>query len=177
MREPGATPLGDHLRVLLLAPDAAITPRAEALLYCAARAELVERVIQPALAAGAVVVADRFADSTLAYQGAGRGLPLEPLVAVVRFAAGSCWPDLTLLLDLPAAEGLARKQGAAARQASAWTRFEGETLAFHERVRAAYHQLAAAEPQRWQLLDARAPVEQLHAAIWEAVRARLPAGG
>jgi dTMP kinase len=177
VHEPGATPLGEQLRALLLAPDTALGPRAEALLYCAARAELVERAIRPALAAGTVVVADRFADSTLAYQGAGRGLPLATLAAVVRFAAADCWPDLTILLDLPAAEGLARKRAAAAHEPAAWTRFEREALAFHERVRAGYQELAAAEPWRWVVLDARAPAEALHAAIWRAVQARLAPGG
>lgn len=173
VREPGGTPLGDALRALLLAPAAPPpTPRAEALLYCAARAQLVAEVIRPALTAGSVVLADRFADSTLAYQGAGRGLPLDELRAAIAFAIGDCWPDLTLLLDLPVEEGLRRKQ-AAAQEGGEWTRFEAETVAFHERVRAGYLALAAAEPQRWRVFDARKAQEPLHAELWAAVQTRL----
>ncbi|MBX5489959.1 MAG: dTMP kinase [Chloroflexi bacterium] len=177
VREPGDTPLGDHLRELLLAPSTVVSPRAEALLYCAARAELVENVIRPALASGAVVIADRYADSTLAYQGAGRGLPLDALTAVVQFAIAGCRPDLTILLDLPVEDGLARKEAATALRPAEWTRFERETVAFHERVRAGYRRLAAAEPGRWLVLDARAPAEALHATIWGAVQRRLSRGG
>jgi len=167
--EPGGTALGRQLRELLLArDDLAIEPRAEALLMNAARAQHVERMIRPALARGEIVVCDRFSDSTLAYQGSGRGLDVQELSAVISFATAGLRPDMTILLDLPVQEGLARKHAAAG-----WNRFEAEALAFHERIRSAYRALAKAEPARWRCFDGRLPPDELSEEIWGAVAARL----
>lgn len=175
LREPGASALGDRLRSLLLAADACgISARAEALLYTAARAQLVVEAIEPALGGGAVVVSDRYADSTLAYQGYGRGVPVSELRAVVRFAVGEYWPDLTFLIDVPVDIGLQRKAAAPGARDDSWTRFEAETLAFHERVRAGYLDLAAGEPSRWIVLDGLAEARDVHAHIWREVQRRLP---
>lgn len=171
--EPGGTELGNELRHLVLQRDELrIVPRAEALLMNASRAQLVDELIRPALDRGEIVVSDRFADSTIAYQGAGRGLDLHALETVVSFATAGLTPDMTLLLDLPVREGLARKlvpgQGAAS-----WNRFEAETLAFHERVRAAFHELAKAEPERWHCLNALRPANELADEIWRLVGSAL----
>ncbi len=133
-REPGSTPFGELVRRLVLDPDPPIdrTGRADALLFAASRAQHVDEVIRPGLARGAVVVCDRYADSSLAYQGAGSGVPMDELRAVQRFATGGLAPDLTILLDLPVEHGLERK-------AAEITRFEAyQDLAYHERVRAAF---------------------------------------
>lgn len=168
-REPGGTPLGDQLRHLLLVRDDLKTvARAEALLMCAARAQHVDGVLKPALARGEVVVCDRFSDSTLAYQGHGRGLDLDQLRAVLNFATAGLEPDMTILLDLPVEAGLARKEAQAA-----WTRFEAEKLAFHERIREGYLMLAAAAPQRWVCLDAQKPPDWLADEVWQRVAQRL----
>jgi dTMP kinase len=168
-REPGGTPLGDQLRHLLLVRDDLKTvARAEALMMCTARAQLVQTVIRPALDKHEIVVCDRFGDSTLAYQGYGRGLELDQLRAVIDFATAGLEPDMTILLDLPVAAGLARKEAQAA-----WTRFEAETLAFHERIREGYLALAAAEPDRWVCLDARKPPDQIADDIWQRVSHKL----
>jgi dTMP kinase len=168
-REPGGTPLGRELRQMLLGRDElALTPRVEALLMNASRAQLVEQVIRPALERDEVVVCDRFADSTLAYQGAGRGIGLADLGAVISFATAGLRPDMTLLLDVPVGVGLARKD---AQEQS--NRFEAEALAFHTRVQAAYRSLAAAEPERWRCFDGMGTVERLAEQIWDAVAARM----
>ena len=167
--EPGGTPLGDQLRALvLLRDDLRLSARAEALVMNASRAQLVERVIRPALDRGEVVVCDRFADSTLAYQGAGRGLDVRALEWVISFATAGLEPDMTMLLDLPVGDGLARK-----RARPDWNRFEDEALAFHERVRAAYRAMASANPTRWRCFDATAPPDDIADAIWAAVAPRL----
>lgn len=168
-REPGGTPLGSELREILLGRDElALTARAEALLMNASRAQLVEKVIRPALERGAIVVCDRFADSTLAYQGAGRGLDLGELSPLIAFATAALRPDLTLLLDVPVEVGLARK-----RAQEQDNRFEAETLAFHARVQTAYRRLAAAEPDRWRALDGAEDEAHLAEEIWDAVTARM----
>jgi dTMP kinase len=168
-REPGGTPLGDALRHLLLVRDDLKTvARAEALMMCAARAQLVQTVIQPALERDEIVVCDRFGDSTLAYQGYGRGVDLDQLRAVLNFATAGLEPELTILLDLPVAAGLARKEAQAA-----WTRFEAETLAFHERIREGYLALAAVQPDRWMCLDGTRPPDQIADTIWQRVSHRL----
>jgi dTMP kinase len=168
-REPGGTALGLGLRQLLLGrDDLALTPRVEALLMNASRAQLVEQVIRPALARDEIVVCDRFADSTLAYQGAGRGLHLDELSSVISFATAGLRPDMTLLLDVPVEVGLARKH--AQEQTN---RFEAETLAFHSRVRAAYRSLADAEPDRWRCFNGMEAVDHLAEQIWDAVTARM----
>ena len=170
VREPGGTPAGEKIRAILLGEGGAVSvdPRADALLFNASRAQLVADVIEPALARGAIVIADRFADSTLAYQGYGSGLPLDALRAIITFATAGRTPDLTLLLDLAAEEGLARKSG------SGRTRFEdGFDAAFHARVADGFRALAAAEPTRWRLLDASAAPAALAAQISQAVQGAL----
>jgi dTMP kinase len=167
--EPGGTPLGNEVRHLLLGrDDLALTARVEALLMNASRAQLVETLIRPALERGETVVSDRYAGSTLAYQGAGRGLALQELEAVISFATAGLEPDMTLLLDLPVEVGLARKQAQDQRN-----RFEAEALSFHRRVRDAYLSMAAASPSRWHVVDAYLPVEQLAEQIWTQVEAHM----
>lgn len=163
--EPGGTRLGDELRrLLLMRTDLGIEPRAEALLMNASRAHLVAETIRPALARGTIVLCDRFADSTLAYQGAGRGLERAQLESVISFATAGLGPRVTLLLDLPVEVGLARKHGS-----EGWNRFEGETVAFHQRVRAAYLDLAHSDPDRWRCFDAQRAPDDLADAIWRTV--------
>jgi dTMP kinase len=167
--EPGGTPLGQRVREIVLGRDELdISATAEALLMNASRAQLVEKVIRPALERDDVVVCDRFADSTLAYQGAGRGLGLDSLGTVISFATAGLRPDMTLLLDVPVEVGLTRK-----RAQDQGNRFEAETLAFHTRVQSAYRALAAAEPSRWRCFDGTTPVDQVAEEIWGAVAARL----
>jgi dTMP kinase len=171
-REPGGTELGDRLRgILLTRDDLGIDARAEALTMCASRAQLVSQVIRPALARGEVVVCDRFADSTLAYQGGGRGVDLAELRTVISFATAGLVPDMTMLLDLPVGVGLARKRGDSAD----WNRFESEAVAFHERVQHTYRELAAAEPERWQCFDAQAPAAEIAEMIWQRITTRIGA--
>jgi dTMP kinase len=163
-REPGGTSLGERLRSILLAPgEAPIAPRADALLFNAARAQLVAEVIGPSLDAGEVVVCARFADSTLAYQGYGAGLPIDDLRALADVATGGLAPDRTILLDLPAEVGLARKS------AASHTRFEAAfDLDFHRRVRDGFLALAAAEPGRFVVLDATAGPDAVADQVLEA---------
>jgi dTMP kinase len=166
-REPGGTPLGEHVRDVLLhsvAPD----PRAEALLFCAARAQLVSDVVRPALDRGAVVLCDRFYDATLAYQGYGAGLGHAELAEVIRFATEGLVPDLTLLLDVPVAAGLARR-----RDDGTWNRLDAADHAYHERVRAGYLALTRDAPDRWRVIDASASLDEVASAVWEAVRPLL----
>ncbi len=162
-REPGGTPLGERLREALFGLETAPSPLAELLTFSAARAELVATVIRPALDAGALVLCDRFTDSTLAYQGYGRGLDLETVRTVNTAATGELVPDLTLLLDLDPAVGRAR--GAAGGS----DYLEREAIAFHERVRAGFLALAAAEPARWVVLDAAQPANAVCEAAWTRV--------
>src|SRR5215218_4151511 len=145
VREPGGTEVGERVRELLKDPAVALTPESEALLFAAARAELAARMIRPALEEGRVVVSDRFLDSSLAYQGAARGLGMEEVEAINRFATGGLVPDLTLLLAIDPA--------AAAARAGESDRFEEEGADLQERVLAAYEELAAAEPGRWRRID------------------------
>ncbi len=172
-REPGSTPFGEQVRRLVLDTDPPIDRggRADALLFAASRAQHVEDVIGPALARGAVVVCDRYADSSLAYQGAGSGVPMDELRAVQHFATGGLAPDLTILLDLPVEVGLRRKSAEI-------TRFEAfQDAAYHERVRAAFLAFAAAEPDRYAIVDAIGDPDAVLAGALEAVRRvadRLP---
>ena len=185
IHEPGGTELGTDVRALLVRRGwAPIDPRAEALLFSACRAELVAEVIRPSLERGAIVVADRFADSTLAYQGSGRRLPNDQLKLLIEMATGGLEPDLTMLLDVPPAVGLGRLRagtsGDAAPRAQLsffeeiqlpldWNRFEDEELDFHERVREAYLQMARAQPHRWRVIDATQPLAVVERAVWEEV--------
>ena len=160
-REPGGTPVGEAIRNILLDPEnSAMVPRAELLLYEAARAQHVAERIRPALERGAIVVCDRFTDSTTAYQGAGRGLGREVIEELHAVAAEGLKPDLTVLIDLPVAEGLARAARVKARD-----RIEHEAAAFHERVRQAFLEGASREPARVKIVDGLAPLEQVRDAI------------
>lgn len=166
--EPGGTPLGERLRAMLLRDDGlVISPEAETLLFCAARAQLVADVIRPSLERGAVVLCDRFADSTLAYQHFGRGVPRRWVEQAIDLAIGDVRPDLSILLNLVPEVGLARKRG------SAPDRFEAQQRDFHERVRLGYDRIAAAEPSRWLVLDAERPVEEIAERIASEVLLRL----
>ena len=163
-REPGGTALAEGIRALLLDSSVAPGPLSEALLMEAARADLVANVIRPALAAGRPVLCDRYADSTLAYQGAGRGLDAAMLESWNTVATGGLRPDLTFLFDLDPEVGLARRANAGVST----NRLDRESLPFHQRVRARYLELAASSPERWIILDATASHDQLEARIWEA---------
>ena len=170
-REPGGTRIGDAIRNLVLDPaHTEMQPAAETLLYSAARAQIVGEKIRPHLERGGVVLCDRFADSTLAYQGYGRQLDLDTLRTILAFATGGLTPDLTIYLDLPVIEGLQRKQES---DKSEWNRLEREVQAFHERVHQGYLALAAAEPQRWLVMDAMQPVDNIQESVREAVSSRL----
>ena len=168
-REPGGTPFGEGVRELLLDPARKPAPMTEALLMEAARSELVSTVIRPALAAGRVVLCDRYDDSTLAYQGGGRGLDEATLRAMNRAATGGLVPDLTLLFDLDPEHGLARR----AQAAGPTNRLDREPLEFHLEVRARYLELARAEPGRWRVIDAAAPPDALEHAVWAAIEPLL----
>ena len=169
-REPGGTAIGDQIRhVLHDTANVAMSPTAEVLLYAASRAQLVAEVIQPALAAGRVVLCDRYADSTMAYQGYGRGLDRDALAALTAVATGGLRPDLTLLLDLDVARGLARRRD----EGEEMNRLDLETIEFHRRVRAGYLALAAAEPARWRLIDADRPPAAIQDDLRRLVLERL----
>ena len=168
VREPGGTAVGERVREVLKDTSIAIGGRAEALLFAAARAELVAEVIAPALEQGKVVVSDRFLDSSLAYQGAARSLGVEEVARVNRFATGGLVPDLTILLDLPPA-------AAAARAGVEVDRFEEEGAGLQESVLAAYEELVAAEPGRWVRIDAVRAPEEVHRDVLAAVE-RVLAG-
>ncbi len=166
--EPGATKVGMRLRALLLdTAHAGLSPQAEALMYAADRAEHVASVIQPALSRGAVVVSDRYVDSSLAYQGAGRRQSVNVVTGLNKWATGGLLPDLTVLLDLAPGAGLHRRTRSA-------DRLESEPEDFHERVRAGFLNQADAEPDRYLVLDASRPVDDLHRAIRDKVRRLLP---
>jgi dTMP kinase len=169
-REPGGSENAEAIRRLLLegAGDR-WDSIGEALLLYAARRDHVQRLIEPALRDGQWVVCDRFADSTLAYQGYGRGLQLVELRTLHRFALGDFVPDLTLILDLPVAEGFAR----AARRAGGADRFERLDRDFHERLRRGFHEIAAAEPERCALVDASGERDDVHRAVLAAVAGKL----
>jgi dTMP kinase len=170
VREPGGTALGERVRELLKDRSGELGPHAEALLFAAARAELCRQVIRPALERGRVVVSDRFLDSSLAYQGAARGLGVEEILEVNRWATEGLQPDLTILLTIDPAD--------AAGRAGEADRFEDEGIAFQERVRDAYERLADAEPDRVRRLPADRPPDEVHAevvALVEAARSGLTA--
>ncbi|HEU4988528.1 MAG TPA: dTMP kinase [Gemmatimonadaceae bacterium] len=175
LREPGGTPLGDEIRRLLLDPASDITPRAEALLFMASRAQLVETLVRPALAAGHVVLLDRFFLSTYAYQGAGRGLPEAEVRQANAVATGGLVPDITLLMTLPVREGLARAERRGARD-----RMERNADEFHHRVSAAFAAFAApawqaAHPECGPIVtvDASGPEAEVFARITNVISARL----
>jgi len=175
LREPGGTEVGERIRSLLLDPrHGELSPRTEMLLFAASRAQLVAEVIRPALAAGAVVVCDRYVDASLAYQGVGRGLGIDVVRTVNEVGTGGLLPDLTLLLDIDPAVGLrrARQASAGTGRADGWDggdRLERETVAFHDRVREGFLALAVNEPRRIRVVDARGSVDDVHRAIWYVV--------
>jgi dTMP kinase len=163
VREPGGTPAGERVRDLLKDSSVPLGAEAEALLFAAARAELVEKVIRPALEDGRVVVSDRFLDSSLAYQGGARGLGIDEVEGINRFATGGLVPDLTFLLELDTAT--------AARRAGERDRFEDEGTQLQQAVLEAYERLVAADPGRWRRLDATRSPEQVHAEVLAEVQA------
>jgi dTMP kinase len=169
-REPGGSSIGDQIREVLHSLDnTEMLPQTEILLYSASRAQLVGQVILPHLAQGEIVLCDRYADSTLAYQGYGHGLDLEVLSVITAFATGKLKPNLTIYLDIDVEEGLRRKLSAHQVGETEWNRMDQQELAFHKRVQEGYLQLAAAEPQRWWRLDASQPLE----VVQESIRARV----
>jgi dTMP kinase len=168
-REPGGTQIGDQVRRILAdLANTGMNPRTETLLFLSARAQLVEQVIKPHLARGYVVLCDRYADSTMAYQGYGHQNDLDQIQNLINFATGGLKPDLTLLLDLEVEEGLQRKS-----QGGEWNRLDAYDLDFHQRVRDGYHLMSQAEPGRWVTIDAGRPPEDVQAAMREVIRARL----
>jgi len=168
-REPGGTGIGEQIRAVLSnLENTAMQPRTEILLFQASRAQLVEEVIQPHLRKGGVVLCDRYADSTLAYQGYGYQLELEPLRALISFATGGLKPDLTLFLDVEVEEGLRRRS-----RGGELNRLDTYELDFYKRVRQGYMQLISEEPHRWVIIDAGGPPDQVQAAIRRVVLERL----
>ena len=188
-REPGGTPLADGIRALLLHPDASLRalasagltyvqepepmlPETELLLLSAARAQHVA-LIRAWLADGKVVVSDRFADATRAYQGAARGLDVVAVAAAEGIATGGLVPDLTLLFDVAVEEGQMRRRQAE-QSGEEWNRLDAEHFDFHQRVRQAYLAMASLEGSRWVVLDASVSPDELESAVWDVVHARLP---
>jgi dTMP kinase len=172
-REPGGTDIGDQIRQVLHDPhNTAMDARTEILLYSASRAQHVAQRIRPALAAGKIVISDRYADSTLAYQGYGRRLDLETLRTITAFATGGLTPDLTLYLDIAPHEGLERRR----QGGGEWNRLDAEALEFHQQVRAGYLELARQDPQRWVVINAARSEEEVQTEIRSVVQARLDAG-
>ena len=170
-REPGGTDISEQIRAVLHdLKNTAMQPHTEILLYSAARAQLVAEKIRPHLAAGGIVLSDRYADSTLAYQGYGHGLDLATLRLITAFATGGLRPDLTLLFDVDAETGLRRRQAGGGE----WNRLDDYALAFHQRVRAGYLELARVEPERWVKLDAAQAAAELEGEVRQVVAARLP---
>jgi len=169
-REPGGTIIGDQVRAVLTRLDnTAMQPRTEILLFLAARAQLVEEVIRPALAQGKIILSDRYADSTLAYQGYGHGVDLALLRLLLDFATGGLRPDLTVLLDVDRAVGLSRRRSSGGE----WNRLDAYALEFHQRVRQGYLTMAQQEPTRWRVVDASQPPDVVQSALSQLVLNRL----
>ena len=170
-REPGGTSIGDQVREILMnMGNTSMKPRTETLLFCAARAQLVEQVLRPHLEKDEVVLLDRYADSTLAYQGYGHGNDLDLIRSLLAFATGGLKPDLTLLLDIDAEAGLKRRQDGGGE----WNRLDAYQLAYHRRVRQGYLQMAEGEPQRWRILDASQPPDMVQSSIQAIISEILP---
>lgn len=171
--EPGGTEIGRQIRAILLnSKNAGISARAELLLYFASRAQAAEEVIVPALARGAIVLSDRFTDSTLAYQGAGRGLGADATLRVHEIACPGLWPDLTICIDIDLQTSLRRAHARNAEsQAVDERRLDEEAVEFHERVRNFYHKLAEEQPERVKMVDGRDAVEVVAERVWRVVQA------
>ena len=172
-REPGGTDIGDQIRsVIMNMKNKTMFPRTETLLFCSARAQNVDEIIKPALAAGEIVVSDRYSDSTLAYQGYGHGFDKEDLLRLLNYATGNLWPDLTFLLDIEPQKGLERRVASHGE----WNRMDDYQLAFHRRVRGGFLQLAAEDPSRWVVIDADQNIEtvgsQIKAVLSEKLKLR-----
>ncbi len=166
LREPGGTALGEDIRELVLHRRSGLASETETLLFLAARADLTSSVIRPALDEGSVVVCDRFGDSTVVYQGYGRGLELSSIRSLNRWATGGLVPEVTVLLDVPVEVGRRRKHGDD-------DTFQREPDSFHQRVREGYRYLAASEPDRWLVIDGTLPPDEIAAFVWERVQAAL----
>ncbi|MEW6286612.1 MAG: dTMP kinase [Chloroflexota bacterium] len=168
-REPGGTSISEQIRDILHdMKNAEMHPRTETLLYQAARAQIVEQVIKPRLAAGEIVISDRYYDSTIAYQGYGHQQDLEQIRALVRYATGGLVPDLTLLLDVDVETGLKRK-----KKGNEWNRMDAYTVEFHQRVRAGYLEMVKQEPQRWAVVDASQPWERVQEELRKVILSRM----
>jgi len=169
--EPGGTPIGQQIRRILLDPaNKELTAISELLLMFAARAQNVEQRILPALDRGAIVVSDRFTDSSIAYQGSGRGLGWETVLELDRIACRGLVPDLTLCIDIDTETGLARAHSrASGSEAATELRFEEQAIEFHHKVREAYHELGRQEPQRFRLIDGHGAPEAIAAKVWELI--------
>jgi dTMP kinase len=169
--EPGGTAIGRQIRAILLdSKNTNLSARAELLLYFASRAQAAEEVILPALARGATVLSDRFTDSTLAYQGVGRGLGVDTVMAVHQIACPGLWPDLTICIDIDLETSLQRARSRNDRSPGPdERRIDEETVDFHERVRSYYLQLAAQDPQRVKMVDGRASIQAVAERVWQAV--------
>jgi dTMP kinase len=170
LREPGGTSIGEQIRDVLHSLDnREMQSRTEILLYCAARAQLVGQVIRPHLKAGGVVLCDRYADSTLAYQGYGRGLDLATLRMILDFATSGLKPDLTLYLDIDVEAGLRRKKVGGEE----WNRMDDLEVDFYRRVRAGYLEMLAQEPARWAVIDAAQDAQTIADEVWSLVKRRI----
>ncbi len=169
-REPGGTEIGDQIRTVIMnMKNKDMDPRTELLLFNASRAQLVEELIRPSLAAGKIILCDRYADSTMAYQGYGHGLDKAELRRLLNFATGGLKPDLTLLFDISAEAGLRRRQANHAE----WNRMDDYALRFHERVRTGFLELAAADPERWTVIDADRDPETIQREVLDIIRRKL----
>ena len=175
-REPGGTPLGSRLRAALLDSQEQVDPLTELLVFAADRAQHVRRLLRPMIESGRVVISDRYADATVAYQGAGRGFAPELIKQIVQLATEGLKPDLTLLFDLPVSECLART-GRRSNDRQKADRLDSEDAQFHERVREAYLRLAAEEPERVKLIDSSGPVDETHARVKEVIVTFLQSKG
>jgi len=172
-REPGGTPISEQIRAVIHdLKNKEMHPHTETLLYQAARAQIVEQVIRPALTRGVIVLCDRYADSTLAYQGYGHQQDLDEVRALIHYATGGLQPDLTLLLDVEAETGLKRSSQRRSKGGE-WNRLDAYELEFHQRVREGYLELVKAEPQRWVIVDASMRWQDVHSALRQAISDRL----
>ena len=169
-REPGGTSISEQIRDILHdLKNAEMHPRTETLLYQAARAQIVEQIIKPKLAAGEIVLSDRYYDSTIAYQGYGHQQDLEQVRALVKYATGGLVPDLTILLDVDVEEGLQRKK----KNNAEWNRMDDHAIQFYQRVRAGYLVMVKQEPKRWVVVDSGKPWESVQAELRKVIEARL----